>query len=127
MTDHPEPDVELRPMLHVTDLAAAVAFYEALGARVEHGSRDGDWALLRIGGSRLGLLAHPPNPEQGEGAVELNFQASGPLERVEERLRAAGVDIARPTTDTGFGRQLQLTGPDGLLVKVDELDPERYA
>jgi predicted enzyme related to lactoylglutathione lyase len=122
----PDPGIRLRPMVHVADMTAAVAFYEALGAVVLHGSRDGDWVLLRLGEAQLGLLAHPPNPEQNEGAVELNFEATEPLERVEERLRAAGVTIARPTTDAGFGRQLQLSSPDGLLVKIDELQPERY-
>lgn len=123
---HAAPPVRLRPMVHVEDMAAAVAFYEQLGATVVHGSRDGDWVLLAIGEARLGLLAHPPNPEQDEGTVELNFDAAEPLEELEERLRSAGVTIARPTSDEGFGRQLQLTTPDGLLVKIDELDPERY-
>ena len=45
---------------------------------------------------------------------------------VEERLRERGVTIARPTTDEGFGRQLQVTAPDGLLVKLNELEPELY-
>jgi catechol 2,3-dioxygenase-like lactoylglutathione lyase family enzyme len=107
-------------------MATAVAFYEALGAELVNGSRDGDWTLLRLGTARIGLLAHPPNPEQGEGAVELNFEAPAPLERLEEELRAAGVPIARPTNDEAFGKQLQLGGPGGLLVKVDEVDPELY-
>ena len=122
----PEPGVRLRPMVHVADMGAAVSFYEALGAVVLHGSRDGDWVLLRIGEAQIGLLAHPPNPEQGEGAVELNFKATEPLDQLEERLRGAGVTIAQPTTDEGFGRQLQLAGPDGLLVKIDELEPELF-
>ena len=113
-------------MAHVADMGAAVSFYEALGAVVRHGSRDGDWVLLRIGEAQIGLLAHPPNPEQGEGAVELNFKATEPLDQLEERLRGAGVTIAQPTTDEGFGRQLQLAGPDGLLVKIDELEPELF-
>jgi hypothetical protein len=37
-----------------------------------------------------------------------------------------GVTIARPVADEAFGRQLQLTIPDGLLVKMDELDPRLY-
>lgn len=123
----PEPGVRLRPMVHVDDMAAAVSFYEALGAEVLHGSRDGDWVLLRLDDAQIGLLAHPPNPEQNEGKVELNFEATEPLEQLEQRLRAAGVTIARPTTDEGFGRQLQISSPDGLLVKIDELDPELYS
>lgn len=58
--------------------------------------------------------------------MELNFEAAEPLDQLEARLRAAGVTIARPTTDEGFGRQLQLAIPDGLLVKIDETDPELY-
>ena len=120
------PGVRLRPMVHVQDMATAVSFYEHLGAAVVHGSRDGDWVLLRLGEAQIGLLAHPPNPEQNEGTVELNFEATEPLEQLEDRLRAAGVTIARPTTDEGFGRQLQLATPDGLLVKIDETDPQLY-
>lgn len=118
--------VRLRPMVHVTDMAAAVDFYGLLGARVLEGSRDGDWVLLGLGESRLGLLAHPPNPEQDEGAVELNFESTVPLDDLEARLTEAAAPITRPTTDEAFGRQLQLTSPDGLLVKIDELDAGLY-
>ena len=52
----PDPGITLRPMVHVEDMAATVAFYEALGASVVHGSRDGDWVLLRLGGAEVGLL-----------------------------------------------------------------------
>ena len=120
------PSLTLQPMVHVADLSAAVAFYEALGAQLVQGSRDGDWALLRLGTAELSLLAHPPNPEQNEGIVELNFQSAEPLDELESRLGQAGVTIAQPTTDEGFGRQLQLSAPDGLLIKINELDPELY-
>lgn len=128
MTEHQQPNLglRLRPMVHVEDMASSVTFYESLGGEIVHGSRDGDWVLLRLAGSQVGLLAHPPNPEQHEGIVELNFESSEPLDQVEERLRGAGVTITRPTSDEGFGRQLQLASPDGLLVKIDELQPELY-
>src|SRR5690348_13612712 len=45
-----DPGVRLQPMVHVDDMAASVAFYAALGAEVVGGCRDGDWALLRLGG-----------------------------------------------------------------------------
>jgi catechol 2,3-dioxygenase-like lactoylglutathione lyase family enzyme len=125
-TSGPERSLRLQPMVHVADMAAAVEFYERLGGQVVHGSRDGDWVLMAVGGAEVGLLGHPPNPEQGEGTVELNFAYSGSLAEVEERLQEAGVDIARPTTDEGFGRQLQVSSPDGLLVKINELEPELY-
>ncbi len=122
----PNLGLRLRPMVHVEDMASSVAFYTSLGAEIVHGSRDGDWVLLHLGNSQIGLLAHPPNPEQNEGTVELNFESSEPLDQIEDRLRAAGVTITRPTNDEGFGRQLQLASPDGLLVKIDELQPELY-
>lgn len=124
----PEPAGQLRlqPMVHVQDMAAALGFFHELGGELQHGSRDGDWALIRIGGTELSLLAHPPNPDQNEGLVELNFQYAGPLDALQEQLQAAGVRIAQPVTDEGFGRQLQLSSPDGLLIKVNQLEPELY-
>ncbi len=126
MTSAQPPRLTLQPMVHVEDMAASVDFYTALGARLLHGSRDGDFAMLQIGDAQLSLLAHPPNPEQHEGTVELNFEASTSLDDVEATLRAAGVTIVRPTGDEGFGRQLQVSSPDGLLIKINELEPDLY-
>ncbi|TQS46258.1 VOC family protein [Cryptosporangium phraense] len=120
-----EPELVLQPMVHVTDVGATVAMFEALGGEVVQGSRDGDWVQIRIGGAQIGLLAHPPNPAQGEGDVELNFESMTRLEAVEDLARTRGVEVARATSDEGFGRQLQLRTPDGLLVKVNEIDPDR--
>ncbi|GLV54716.1 hypothetical protein KDH_15630 [Dictyobacter sp. S3.2.2.5] len=121
-----EETLRLQPMLHVEEMGRALDFYSKLGATIVHGSRDGDWALLRIGKTELGLLAHPANPEQNEGRVELNFEYGASLEELEKRLRADGVTIARPTGDEGFGYQLQLEDPDGMLVKINQLDPALY-
>ena len=121
-----EATIRVQPLLHVDDMGKALDFYGKLGATVLNGSRDGDWALLRFGGNELGLLAHPANPEQNEGKVELNFEYNAPLEELEKRLRAEGVKIARPTGDEGFGYQLQLEDPDGMLVKINQLDPDLY-
>jgi catechol 2,3-dioxygenase-like lactoylglutathione lyase family enzyme len=132
MTDPTRPapyqpvTVTLQPMVHVEDMHAAVVFYEALGARVLNGSRDGDFVLLAIGGSQLSLLAHPPNPEQDEGKVELNFETAEPLADLEQKLRDDGVTIVRSASAEGFGEQLQIAAPDGLLVKINKLEPDRY-
>ena len=125
MPDDPRP-LSLQPMVHVENMEAAVAFYEALGASIVHGSRDGDFVLLSIGAGQLSLLAHPPNPEQNEGTVELNFQAGENLHPIETRLVDAGVQIVQSTSEQGFGRQLQIATPDGLLVKINELRPNLY-
>lgn len=39
-------------------------------------------------------------------------------------MRDAGVAVVALITDEGFGRQLKLRSPDGLLVKVNEIRPE---
>ena len=111
-------------MVHVTDMASTVTALEVLGGHVIRGSRDGDWVQITIGGAEVGLLAHPANPAQGEGDVELNFQSHEPLEEVAERAANAGVHIAAPVTDQGFGRQLQLRTADGLLIKINEINPD---
>jgi len=119
------PEVTVQPMVHIEDMPASVAFYEALGATIVNGSRDGDFVLLSLGATQLSLLAHPANPEQGEGDVELNFEATD-LDGLEKSVSQAGVEIVTPVTDEGFGRQLQLRAPGGLLIKINELDPGLY-
>lgn len=123
----PKLDLTLQPMVHVRQMAASVSFLEALGGELRQGSRDGDWVQVAIGGAEIGLLGHPANPDQGEGDVELNFESRTPLEVVERAARDAGVEVVTPTSDEGFGRQLQLRSPDGLLVKINELDQELFA
>ncbi len=108
-SDNPTTDavpLALQPMVHVEDMGQALDFYRALGATVQHGSRDGDWALVRFGGTELGLLAHAANPEQNEGKVELNFESGEDLTAVEKRF--------------------QVADPDGMLVKINQLDPSLY-
>ena len=117
--------VTVQPMVHVTDMAASVSFYEALGGSVINGSRDGDFVLLSFGTSQLALLAHPANPEQNEGEVELNFEANN-LDQIQQSVQDAGVEVVAPVSDEGFGRQLQLRAPGGLLIKINELDPTLY-
>ena len=125
--ENPMTGLNLQPMVHVEDMAASLAFYEALGAQVVDGSRDGDFVMLTVGNAQLSLLAHPPNPEQNEGTVELNFDTERELAGVESALRGANIEIAQPVTDEGFGRQLQVRSPDGLLIKINQLEPDLYS
>jgi catechol 2,3-dioxygenase-like lactoylglutathione lyase family enzyme len=116
--------LQFQPMVHVDDMPAAVAFYQRLGAEVVHGSGADDWVLLQMGTTQLGLLAHPPRAEDGECTVELNFAAAATLDDLERRLRGAGVTIAGFETHPDLGDQLQLRSPDGLLIKISQLEPD---
>ncbi|MGJ3647459.1 hypothetical protein ACLB0R_03155 [Sphingomonas sp. GlSt437] len=112
----------VQPMLHVDDMGATIALFEAIGARVLFGSRDGDWALLAFGDSRLSLLAHPPGDDPAQ-IVELQFASSHPLEALESYLMDHYPDrVERWLTDEAFGRMLRLRTPDGTLIKVIEVE-----
>ncbi len=121
------PTLKLQPMVHVEDMAASIRFYEALGGTLLTRSRDSDWAQIALGGAEIGLLAHPPNPEQQEGLVELSFEAGEPLDALQTQLEAAGVKIVRGAADEAFGAQLQVATPDGLLIKINYLDLATFA
>ena len=118
------PELVLQPLVHVTDVAGTVRLLEVLGGQVVQDSRAGDWVQVAVGGAEVGLLAHPPNPDQGDDLVELAFASRGPVTDLESRARSGGVEVSGPSADQGFGRQLQLRTPDGLLVTINEIDAE---
>jgi catechol 2,3-dioxygenase-like lactoylglutathione lyase family enzyme len=115
------PGLELQPVVHVHDMAASVAFYERLGGEMIHGTRDGDWVLMQVGTAQIRLVAEPPNHGRGETTVELNFAAAAPIEQLQRELPGA-----RLATDRDFGRQLQVRSPDGLLIKINQREPDLY-
>lgn len=116
----PSLGLQFRPVVHVADLAASVVFFELLGAEVIHGGPDSDYVLMQLGTVQIGLLLRPADTRQG--AVELNFVAAVPLDELEQRLRSRGVTIAEPAHSIDFGSQLHVRTPDGLVVKIDQLE-----
>ncbi len=114
--------LRVQPMVHVESMAEGIDFYEALGGRLRFGSRDGDWALIDFDGASLSLLAHPPGDGKRE-TVELQFVSPTRLEILADHLASvAPQTIDRGVADEAFGRMLKLRTPDGLLVKVLELE-----
>ena len=123
-TTSSDPGLQLRPMVHVADLAASIAFYEQLGGEVIHGGPESDWVLMQLGAVQIGLIAHAPDARRREGAVELTFNAAMRLDELERQLRRAGFRTAEMTRDRDFGEQLQVRTPDGLLIKITQREPE---
>jgi predicted enzyme related to lactoylglutathione lyase len=111
-------------MVHVDDMAAAVGFYEKLGGEVNHGDRSGDWVLMQVGTAQIGLVTRPPNASRGESTVELNFAATRPLDRLEQMLREQGVTVVEMTADRDLGTQLHVETPDGMPIKIHQVEPE---
>ena len=112
----------LQPIVHLENMPESLRFYETLGATLLFGSRDGDWAMIDLHGTRMGLLAYPPGDGKKE-TVELQFTSSRPLEEVEAHVRSVDLTfIQRGVADEAFGRMLKLQTSDGLLIKVIEVE-----
>jgi catechol 2,3-dioxygenase-like lactoylglutathione lyase family enzyme len=109
-----DPGLQLRPMVHVDDMAASLAFYEQLGAEIVHGGRDSRWVLLQLGIVQIVLVA------DGEAGVDLHFGAVMPLEQLEQRLHRAGFPGSEVATDDEFGEQLRVRTPGGLVIKISQ-------
>ncbi|WP_306207006.1 hypothetical protein [Actinoplanes sp. RD1] len=123
----PRPQIvglALQPMVHVAEMAAAVAFYEAFGGELVHGDRDGEWVLMQVGTAQIGLVVRPPDPTRGESTVELNFSATMPLDRLERMLRERNVTIVETKTDPDLGTRLHVETPDGMPVKIHHVEPD---
>nr|WP_221375808.1 VOC family protein [Actinoplanes polyasparticus] len=118
MATSTDPGLLLRPMLHVDDLAASIAFYRHLGGEIIHGGEDTDWVLMQLGTTQIGLLTRPPDRDRGEDKVELTFDASMPLAELESQLHRAGVPVDEVGTDRDYGEQLHVRTPEGLLLKI---------
>jgi predicted enzyme related to lactoylglutathione lyase len=118
------PGLQLQPMVHVDDMASAVAFYERLGGEINHGDRSGDWVLMQVGTAQIGLVTRPPNASRGESTVELNFTATMPLDQLEQILRAQGVIVVEMTADRDLGMQLHVETPEGMPIKIHQVEPE---
>lgn len=120
----PWPGLQLQPMVHVADMPAAVAFYEKLGGDLVHGDRDDDWVLMQVGTTQIGLVTRPPDPARGESTVELNFSATMPLDRLERLLRERDVRIVRMAVDPDLGTRLHVETPDGMPIKIHQVEPD---
>jgi len=100
--------------IYVSDMDRAVRFYtEDRGLRLRE--RYGDhWAAVDAGnGLVIGL--HPATPEAAAGkagSISIGFEATEPIERVVETLRARGVRVDGVRSDKG-GTFASFTDPDG--------------
>jgi catechol 2,3-dioxygenase-like lactoylglutathione lyase family enzyme len=93
--------------LQVADVERSRTFYQQIpGAELEH-HRPGEFALLRIGQARLGLL--------GFGAPGFHLEIStDDVDRLHIVLTEAGMEPAGPPEDRHWGeRTFNVVDPDG--------------
>jgi hypothetical protein len=118
------PGLQLQPLVHVGDMAASVAFYERLGGELIHGDRDDEWVLMQVGTAQIGLVTRPPDASRGESTVELNFAATMPLDRLEQLLRDHDLQVVEVARDLDLGTQLHIETPDGMPIKIHQVEPD---
>lgn len=122
--------MKLMPIRYVRDMDEARRFYEALGlsfAMATRPPRNGPvrWMELCAGAGRLALHYAPPDSAQRE--VELSLTATEPLEQVVARLRASGYEPATAIVDESFGRSFTVRDPEGVVIQINEPDPQFHS
>ena len=108
--------MNLQPIVYVTDMEKAIAWYSQLLGTTPEVSGD-HWTVYAIGGAHLAL--HLTDEHLEGGSVELSLVADEPLEHVAARL-----PTHRGIADEAFGRSLVMRDPDGTLIQVNEHDPD---
>jgi catechol 2,3-dioxygenase-like lactoylglutathione lyase family enzyme len=106
--------------LHVADVERSRAFYECLPGAVLVNHRPGQFALLQIGRTRLGLLTSRFLPPGAPGFhLEISTGASG-VDALYDAVRAAGLEPEGSPTNRSWGeRTFHVTDPDGNLIEFD--------
>jgi hypothetical protein len=117
--------MKVMPIRYVTDLVASQRFYAALGLDPDLASRSGNWSELVGGGGILALHSQRQAPSSPQSMLELCFVTEEPLEALAARLDSESIDH-RGIVDENFGRLLRVTDPDGMVIQVNEHDPELY-
>ncbi len=112
--------------LSVRDLAASLAFYEALGFARMAGEAAQGWVILTAPGATIGLFQGmiPANTLTFNPGWDAGGRPVDPFTDVREiqrRLRAAGIVPSVAVDEDGSGPGwLMLTDPDGNPVLIDQ-------
>lgn len=106
--------------LHVTDVERSRDFYMRVpGASLEY-QREREFALIRIGRTRLGLFSAAMLPS---GAPRFHLEVSAStdsLDQLYEQVRSAGIQTDGPPQDRSWGdRSFYATDPDGNWIEFD--------
>ena len=107
--------------LHVADVEKSLDFYRRIpGAQVVH-HRLGQFAMLKVGKSRLGLLRHHG------GNFHLEFETSD-LDLMHDQLRTVGLEPEGPPVEHPWGgRDFSVLDPDGNAVEFGATHDRRPA
>ena len=112
------------PIVYVTDMTRSIQFYKALGGTPKNQSPA--WTELQFGDSTLALHIIDQVPEHRIAGLGLSFASYDRLEKLSERLKSAHISLYQNISDEAFGRSLQVKDPDGLVIQINEHDPDLH-
>lgn len=118
-------DVMIRPLRFTADVAAMRAFLETVGLAPRVEGAQGGWVDLMAGRGMVALHDAASSSTGGKhGDTRLSFEADG-IDQLQGQLVAAGYEDAT-TFDEAYGRVLSVTGPDGVVIWIDERSEDLY-
>lgn len=110
------------PIRYVADVAVSRRFYEGLGLAYRADGSVAVWAQLDAAAYAVGIHDAAVSKGKAPGTVELGFSTDEPLEEVAARLVAGGYEHTLVEED--FGRSIRVTDPDGVVIQIQEIDPD---
>ncbi|WTX00772.1 VOC family protein (plasmid) [Streptomycetaceae bacterium NBC_01309] len=110
------------PIRYVADVEASRKFYAGLGLVFQAELSVDVWAQLTADAGAVGIHDAAVSKGKAPGTVELGLATDEKLEDVAQRLDQAG--YAYELVPEDFGRSIRVTDPDGVVVQIQEIDPE---
>ncbi|WP_432892517.1 VOC family protein [Kribbella sp. CA-245084] len=115
----------IRPLRFTADVEAMRAFLEALGLRSRIESERGGWVDMLTGRGMVALHDAASSSTGGQpGQTTLSFEAEK-IDELRDRLEQVGF-VDATVFDEAYGRVLSVTGPDGVVIWVDERSEDMY-
>ncbi|MFC6156702.1 VOC family protein [Kribbella jiaozuonensis] len=118
-------NVTIRPLRFTADVEGMRAFLETLGLRSRIESEHGGWVDMLTGRGMVALHDAASSSTGGQpGQTNLSFEADK-IDELRDRLEQAGF-VDATVFDEAYGRVLSVTGPDGVVIWVDERAEDMY-
>jgi PAS domain-containing protein len=115
----------IRPLRFTADVGAMRAFLETLGLRSRIESERGGWVDMLTGGGMVALHDASSSSTGGQpGQTTLSFEADR-IDELRDRLEQVGF-VDATVFDEAYGRVLSVTGPDAVVIWVDERSEDMY-
>ncbi|WP_328998985.1 VOC family protein [Kribbella sp. NBC_00709] len=115
----------IRPLRFTADVDAMRAFLEALGLRSRIESERGGWVDMLTGRGMVALHDAASSSTGGQpGQTNLSFEADK-IDELRDRLEQVGF-VDATVFDEAYGRVLSVTGPDAVVIWVDERSEDMY-